>query len=100
MASLLHYTIVLSPKGQYMVSLMANVHKLTPYTLIRQTFKIGNVATMINAVYITFISSSFIVLSCSNIMLPADILMIDDEDYSSKNKRDKRHQLGRINKER
>ena len=45
----MHYTLVLSPKGQSLLGLIDNANKLVPYTLIRQTFKIGNVASMINA---------------------------------------------------
>ena len=50
MASFMHYTIILSPKGQYLLNLLGNVNKLVPYMLIRQTLKIGNVASMISAV--------------------------------------------------
>lgn len=45
----MHYTLVLSPKGQYLLKLIDNANKLVPYMAIRQTLKIGNVATMINA---------------------------------------------------
>ena len=45
----MHYTLVLSPKGQYLLKLIDNANKLVPYMIIRQTLKIGNVATMINA---------------------------------------------------
>jgi hypothetical protein len=48
-ASFMHYTIILSPKGQYLIKLLGNANKLVPYTIIRQTLKIGNVASMINA---------------------------------------------------
>lgn len=46
---MLHYTLILSPKGQYLVNLAESANKLVPYVLIRQTLKIGNVATMMNA---------------------------------------------------
>ncbi|KAJ9613955.1 hypothetical protein H2200_002091 [Cladophialophora chaetospira] len=49
LASLMHYTLILSPKGQYLLKLVDNANKLVPYLVLRQTFKIGNVATMINA---------------------------------------------------
>src|SRR5258708_5256925 len=49
LASLMHYTLILSPKGQYLLKLVDNANKLVPYMVLRQTFKIGNVATMINA---------------------------------------------------
>lgn len=49
LASFMHYTLVISPKGQYLLTLIDHANKLIPYTLIRQTLKIGNVASMINA---------------------------------------------------
>jgi hypothetical protein len=45
----MHYALILSPKGQYLLKLVANVNRLVPYVVIRQTLKIGNVATMISA---------------------------------------------------
>ena len=45
----MHYTLILSPKGQYLLKLIENANRLVPYMIIRQTLKIGNVATMINA---------------------------------------------------
>ncbi|KIW74192.1 hypothetical protein Z517_12132 [Fonsecaea pedrosoi CBS 271.37] len=48
-ASFMHYTLILSPKGQYLLKLVDNANKLVPYMVLRQTLKIGNVATMINA---------------------------------------------------
>ena len=45
----MHYTLILSPKGQYLVKLMDNANKLIPWMLVKQTMKIGNVASMINA---------------------------------------------------
>jgi hypothetical protein len=44
----MHYTLILSPKGQYLLKLVDNANKLVPYMVIRQTLKIGNVATMIS----------------------------------------------------
>lgn len=49
LASFMHYTLILSPKGQYLLKLVDNANKLVPYMVIRQTLKIGNVASMINA---------------------------------------------------
>lgn len=46
----MHYTLVLSPKGQYLLKLVDNANKLVPYMLLKQTLKIGNVASMINAI--------------------------------------------------
>ena len=48
MASIIHYTLIVSPKGQALLSLLESAHKLVPYAVIRQTLKIGNVATMIS----------------------------------------------------
>lgn len=45
----MHYTLVLSPKGQYLLKLIDNANKLVPYMIIKQTLKIGNVASMMNA---------------------------------------------------
>ena len=44
----MHYTLIKSPKGQQLLSLIDHANKLVPYTMIRQTLKIGNVASMIN----------------------------------------------------
>lgn len=46
----MHYTLVLSPEGPAMLRLIASVHGLLPYTVIRQTLKIGNVASMISGI--------------------------------------------------
>ena len=48
-ASLMHYTLVLSPEGPTLLRMIENVHRLIPYSVVRQTLKIGNVATMISA---------------------------------------------------
>lgn len=48
LASFIHYTLILSPEGPSLVRMVENVHKLIPYGLIRQTLRVGNVATMIN----------------------------------------------------
>ena len=45
----MHYTLVLSPEGPTLLRMIENVHRLLPYVVIRQTLKIGNVATMISA---------------------------------------------------
>jgi hypothetical protein len=49
LASLMHYTLVLSPEGPTLLRMIENVHRLLPYVVVRQTLKIGNVATMISA---------------------------------------------------
>lgn len=48
-ASLMHYTLILSPEGPTLLRMIENVHRLLPYVVVRQTLKIGNVATMISA---------------------------------------------------
>jgi hypothetical protein len=48
-ASLMHFTLILSPKGQYLLKLVDNANKLVPYMVIKKTLKIGNVASMISA---------------------------------------------------
>ncbi|KAI4687407.1 hypothetical protein J4E81_008257 [Alternaria sp. BMP 2799] len=47
-ASFLHHVFVMSPDGQYLVRLLENLHRLIPYTVIKQTLRVGNAATMIN----------------------------------------------------
>ena len=49
MSSFLHYVLILSPQGQNILQLLARVHDLVPYFLIRQTLRMGNVASMLNA---------------------------------------------------
>lgn len=44
----MHFTLILSPKGQYILKLVDNANKLIPYLAIRQTLKIGNIATMMS----------------------------------------------------
>jgi hypothetical protein len=90
-----------------MITLMANVHKLTPYTIIRQTLKIGNVATMVNMVCMpppfTSLPGSSIVLTshdktkCS--LLDLTRILIDDEGNFGKDKCRIRDKLGRHDKE-
>lgn len=50
LASFMHYALVVAPEGPTIVRMLENVHKLCPYTLMRQTLRIGNVASMLNAV--------------------------------------------------
>ncbi|CAK4032615.1 Hypothetical predicted protein [Lecanosticta acicola] len=47
-ASIMHYTLVLSPEGPTLLRMIDSVHKLLPYMVIRQTLKVGNVATMLS----------------------------------------------------
>ncbi|EKG17335.1 hypothetical protein MPH_05401 [Macrophomina phaseolina MS6] len=48
LASLMHHILVVSPDGQALLRILANVHKLIPYSIMRQTLRVGNAATMIN----------------------------------------------------
>ncbi|KAL8937892.1 MAG: hypothetical protein Q9216_004198, partial [Gyalolechia sp. 2 TL-2023] len=48
LASLLHHNLIVSPRGQSMISLLNRVHRLTPYFLVKQTLKVGNAASMLN----------------------------------------------------
>lgn len=48
MATLLHHIFVLSSEGPYLLKLLESVHRLLPYSMIKQTLRIGNAATMIN----------------------------------------------------
>lgn len=45
----MHYTLVLSPEGPTLLRMIEGVHRLIPYVVVRQTLKIGNVASMISA---------------------------------------------------
>lgn len=49
LASFMHFTLIKSPKGQQLLTLIDHANKMVPYTIIRQTLRIGNVASMINA---------------------------------------------------
>lgn len=44
----MHDVFVLSAEGQYLLKLVENVHQLVPYSMIKQTLRIGNAATMLN----------------------------------------------------
>ena len=45
----MHYILILSPKGQYLLKLVDKANKLVPYMVLKQTLKIGNVASMMQA---------------------------------------------------
>ncbi|KAK3906065.1 PX-associated-domain-containing protein [Staphylotrichum tortipilum] len=48
LATLIHRVFVLSPEGRFLLKLLESLHQLLPYTMIKQTLRIGNAATMIN----------------------------------------------------
>ncbi|KAI1344194.1 PX-associated-domain-containing protein [Xylariaceae sp. FL0016] len=55
-ATFLHNIFVLSAEGPYLLKLLDNVHKLIPYTVIGQTLRVGNAATMINGLVRLFLA--------------------------------------------
>lgn len=55
-AAALHHVFVASPEGQYLLKLIENVYKLTPFSVVRQTLKIGNAATMLNGMIRVFLA--------------------------------------------
>lgn len=56
MATFLHQTFILSAEGPYLLKLIENIHRLVPYTVIGQTLRLGNAASMINAMSKLFLS--------------------------------------------
>ncbi|KAK3942666.1 hypothetical protein QBC46DRAFT_379629 [Diplogelasinospora grovesii] len=48
LATFIHHIFVLSSEGPYLLKMLANIHKLVPYSMIKQTLRIGNAATMLN----------------------------------------------------
>ncbi|KAH6842655.1 PX-associated-domain-containing protein [Chaetomium sp. MPI-CAGE-AT-0009] len=48
LATLIHYVFILSPEGPYLLKLVENVHRLLPYSMVKQTLRIGNAASMLN----------------------------------------------------
>lgn len=49
LASFLHYILIITPEGQTMLTMLKQANALIPYGAIRQALRIGNAATMINA---------------------------------------------------
>lgn len=56
LAALLHHIFVLSHEGQYLLKLIENVYKLVPFSMVRQTLRIGNAATMISGMIRIFLA--------------------------------------------
>lgn len=56
LASLLHHIFVLSSEGQYLLKLIENVYKLVPFSMVRQTLRIGNAATMMGGMVRIFLA--------------------------------------------
>ncbi|KAI0540865.1 PX-associated-domain-containing protein [Xylaria digitata] len=55
-ATFLHQVFVLSAEGPYLLKIIENVHRLVPYTVIGQTLRVGNAASMINGMSRLFLS--------------------------------------------
>jgi hypothetical protein len=49
LASFIHQVFILSAEGPDLLKLIENVHRLIPYTVVGQTLRVGNAASMINA---------------------------------------------------
>lgn len=47
---MVHYFLVLNPEGQNIVKMLDLVDTLTPYTIIKQTVRMGNVQSMLNGI--------------------------------------------------
>lgn len=47
---MLHYFTVLTPEGQNLIKMQDLVGTLTPYTIIKQTVRVGNVQSMLNGI--------------------------------------------------
>ncbi|KAK8863138.1 hypothetical protein PGQ11_009373 [Apiospora arundinis] len=56
MATFMHYIFICSPEGPYLLKLIESFSKLYPYTMVAQTLRLGNAATMINAMNKLFLS--------------------------------------------
>lgn len=56
LASLLHHIFVLSAEGQYLLKLLENVYGLIPFSMVRQTLRVGNAATMIHGMVRIFLA--------------------------------------------
>ena len=52
----MHHILVLSAEGPYLLKLAENVHRLVPYSMMKQTLRIGNAATMLNGMLKLFLA--------------------------------------------
>lgn len=55
-ASCMHRIFVESSEGQYLLKLLGNVQGMIPYSMVRQTLRVGNAATMINGIIRIFLA--------------------------------------------
>lgn len=67
LASFFHHILVRCPEGQYLINMMENINRMYPWTLVAQTLRLGNVATMISALLKIFLGKSR-VLGDTNLM--------------------------------
>ena len=67
LATFLHSIFVQSPEGQYLINMIKNINWLYPWTLVAQTLRLGNVATMLNSMLKIFLGKSK-VLGDGNLM--------------------------------
>lgn len=47
---------VVSPEGPYLIKLIEGVNRLTPYSMIKQTLRVSNAATMISGMMKLFLA--------------------------------------------
>ncbi len=52
----MHHILTLSPEGPYLLKLAENVHKMIPYSVVKQTVRISNAATMMNTIVKLFLA--------------------------------------------
>ena len=50
LATFVHHVLVLSPEGSYLLQMVASIHRMVPYSAIKQTLRIGNAASMISGI--------------------------------------------------
>jgi hypothetical protein len=48
LATVYHHFIIVLPDGQALLHMMDMIRMLTPYTMIKTTVRVGNVASMLN----------------------------------------------------
>ena len=56
LATFMHHILTLSPEGPYLLKLAENVHKMIPYSVVKQTVRISNAATMMNTIVKLFLA--------------------------------------------
>lgn len=56
LATIFHKIFVISPEGQAMIKMLESTHKLIPYSMVCQTLRVGNAATMISGIMKIFLA--------------------------------------------